>query len=306
MLLAMPIDLCGFEVVRSDTMPDDDFIKYFESKVRFVIDHFQLFKSNDRIFVAASGGKDSTVCLYLLKKFGYDIQALTIDVMIGKYTKDTLRCLQEFCGSHNIRLHVVSFREMFGYSLCYLQTALKGNGLDVSSCSTCSVLRRSLVNKNARSFGASLVVTGHNLDDECQQILMNLFRNTPVLMARMGPKPGIRRIEGFIPRVKPLYLATNAEVERYSRIMKFPVEYGECPCAKDAFRRNIKHWMNRLEKDDPMIKYHVIGRFLSALPSLREDHSGSGSPSVCSICGEPSSKQECQSCRILSFLKADS
>ena len=58
---------------------------------------------------------------------------------------------------------------------------------------------------------------------------MNLFRNTPVLMARMGPKPGIRKIEGFIPRVKPLYLATNAEVERYSRIMKFPVEYGECP-----------------------------------------------------------------------------
>ena len=209
----MPIDLCGFDVVQSDSLPDNDFIIYFESKVRFVVDHFQLFKPEDKIFVAASGGKDSTVCLYLLKKFGYDIQALTVDVMIGKYTKDTLRCLQEFCSIHKIPLHVVSFREKFGYSLCYLQTALKGNGLDVSSCSTCSVLRRSLVNKNARSLGATLVVTGHNLDDECQQVLMNLFRNTPVLMARMGPKPGIRKIEGFIPRVKPLYLATNAEVE---------------------------------------------------------------------------------------------
>ena len=51
----------------------------FEEKVRDTIIRYRLADKNDKITVACSGGKDSTTTLYLLKKFGYDVEAFTID-----------------------------------------------------------------------------------------------------------------------------------------------------------------------------------------------------------------------------------
>ena len=131
---------------------------------------------------------------------------------------------------------------------------------------------------------------------------MNLFRNTPQLSARMGPKPGIIRDPMFVPRVKPLYFVTNAEVERYSKLKEFPVAYGECPCSKDAFRHSIKHWLNDEESKDPLVKYSIIRRFIAALPSLKEAYRSDETPGQCKQCGEPCSETVCKTCQILSRL----
>ena len=45
-------------------------IEKFEKKILFSIKKFNLFTKKDKILVAASGGKDSTVILYVLKKYG--------------------------------------------------------------------------------------------------------------------------------------------------------------------------------------------------------------------------------------------
>ena len=60
------------------------FIKNFEFKVKNTIKKFRLLDKKDKVLVACSGGKDSTVVLYILKKLNYNVEAITIDTGLGK------------------------------------------------------------------------------------------------------------------------------------------------------------------------------------------------------------------------------
>ena len=68
-------------------------------------------KKNARILVAISGGKDSTTVAYLLKKFGYNIECLFIDLNVDDYSKKFLKRIQEFCSDLEIKLHVYNLKK---------------------------------------------------------------------------------------------------------------------------------------------------------------------------------------------------
>ena len=89
--------------------------RYFEEKVKKTIKKFQLFSHKDKIAVAVSGGKDSTVLLYVLHKLKYNVTGITVDAYIGNYTKQNLENLKSVCEKHKIPLKVIGFKEEFGY-----------------------------------------------------------------------------------------------------------------------------------------------------------------------------------------------
>jgi len=282
---------------------DKEFVRKFESRVKSTVKRFKLLEKSDRILVAVSGGKDSSAVLYLLKKFGYKVDAITVDVQIGKYTKENLENIKIFCKKLGVKLNIVSFRTAFGSSLCHIVSLVKSKGWNVMSCTVCGVLRRYLVNMYCRKLKATKVVTGHNLDDEAQAFLMNLFKNKQEMNARLGPYPGIIRDSKFVPRVKPLYLIKESDVERYSRIMNFPVKYGRCPCAVDAYRNYVRNMLNELETDYPKIKENLIKYFLRILPKLKKRFVSDKKLLACKLCGEPSQSDVCRACQILGVVK---
>jgi len=277
------------------------FTEYVEKKVRKTIRKHKLFMKRDKIAVAVSGGKDSTACLYILNKLGYKIEAVSVDASIGKYTRTNMENLQKVCKKYKIPLHIISFRKEFGRSLCYIRDMLKSKGIEYSSCMLCGILRRYLLNKHTREMGFDILVTGHNLDDEAQGFLMNVFRNDYKLALRQGPKPGIIKSKKFVQRVKPLYDVTEAEVIKYTKALKFPVNYERCPCSSGAYRRQFIDILDKFEEKHPSVKYNV----LKFLENMGENAKKTKAPKMtyCKACGEPSANEVCKTCKIFELLK---
>ncbi len=273
---------------------DEKFLAFVEEKVRNAITKYGLFSKNDRIAVAASGGKDSTTLLYILKKLGYRIEAVTVDSHIGCYTQENLESLRETCKKLNVRLHEIPFRKVFGASLCYLRDKIRQG----KSCTVCGVLRRYLLNRKARELKAKKLALGHNLDDEAQAIVMNLLKNRPELNARLGPASNTLNDALFVARVKPLYDVSEADVVRYSRIMGFPVKYCRCPCASDGFRFAVRDFLDAQEKENPGIKESIVKTFLKNRSRLKKERQRR---SFCTNCGEVSSRGFCKTCELLAL-----
>ncbi|MBI2147987.1 TIGR00269 family protein [Candidatus Woesearchaeota archaeon] len=276
----------------------------FEQRIQQTITEHSLFTKEDLVLVACSGGKDSTVLLYVLKKLGYTVEAITIDAAIGCYTKENLKNLHALCSSLHVKLHVVEFKKEFGKSLCYIQSVLKENGYHYKSCHTCGVLRRYLINRESKAIKPAVVATGHNLDDEAQAVLMSFLRGSLPLISRTGPKTNSGGDPRFIPRVKPLYFTPEKEVVAYSRLKQFPVHYGACPCSSDSYRREVRTLFRdflSFPADPEEVKNNIVASFLTMKPALMGHFSMmSGSPiRECPICGEPASQNICNACAIL-------
>lgn len=277
-------------VLEQPSLCEKHFIPYFERKVYHTIDRFRLVKKKDKVMVACSGGKDSTVLLHLLAEKGYDVHALAIDEGIKGYRDKTLAFLRRFCFERGIALKEVSYKDALGISLDQM---MKHTGR--KPCNVCGVYRRHLLNKHARGF--DVLTTGHNLDDEAQSIMMNLLLNNSNILPRLGPRTGVVQDSRFVPRVKPLYLMREKEVMAYSYIKGLLTEFSECPNIVDSFRAEVRDFLNTYEITHPGFKEDLVSRFISALPRLKGNAKLSPIGS-CSICQEPSASAVCSACSL--------
>lgn len=274
------------------------FIAYFENKVKQTIRKYRLFTKKDKLVVAVSGGKDSLTVLYILQKLGFKVHALAIDEGIVNYREHTLKDLERFCSTHHIPVLVLSYTGAFGKTLDAALPILKEK-----PCTICGTFRRYLLNKGARDLHADVLVTGHNLDDEAQAVLMNFFKNHLDLLARQGPRSGVVRDKQFIPRVKPLYFCTEKEVLLYAYLHNFISTYVECPNTRQAFRADVALLLNQLSQTFPGVKQKLITRYLHDLPLLQKETAFS-SPEHCQRCGEPCYGALCKACQYSQRLTA--
>ncbi|MBU0456514.1 MAG: TIGR00269 family protein [Nanoarchaeota archaeon] len=278
------------------------FISYFEDKVFKTINKFRLIERNEKICVATSGGKDSLTVLYLTKKYleKYNIKndffALAIDEGISNYREKTLNNLKEFCKQQKIQLHIASFEEDFSSTLDQAIPKLNKK-TKRNQCNICGVWRRYLLNKYAKKLSATKVITGHNLDDEAQVILMNTFKANTKLAGRLGPISGTHEHEHFIQRVKPLYFCSDKEVKLYTLLKDFKVQYAECPYSKDGYRNHIQEMLNSFENRFKGTKQGIINSYLALLPLLKETDKDLEIKS-CQICNEPANQNICNACKL--------
>ena len=286
------------------------FINYFEDKVFKTINKFQLIGRKEKLCIATSGGKDSLTVLYLTKKYcdKYDIPsdnlfALAIDEGITNYREKTLIDLKKFCSDHQIPLKVVSFREELGKTLDQAYPIINKDS-NKKPCNICGVWRRYALNKYAKKEGATKVVTGHNLDDEAQAIIMNIFKANTSLAGRLGPISGIQEHDIFVQRVKPLYFCSEKEVRLYALLKKFQVQFTECPYSNEGYRHHIQEMLNNFENKFKGTKQGIVKSFLAMLPLLQEqEHQKEDSIKLCKKCNEASNKEVCNACQMKEVLK---
>lgn len=271
------------------------FIEWFEGKFYSTIEKYGLLSKDDKIVCATSGGKDSTAMLYLIKKRYRNVTALAIDEGIEGYRERTLQDLKRFCKEQGVTLKTVSFQDEFSHTLDQI-----GSKLD-SHCLHCGVLRRYLLNKYSQGFDC--IVTGHNLDDELQSVLMNLSQNNLELLARLGPITGVVKEKRLTKRVKPLYLHSEKQVMTYCFLKGFDLDFVECPHAESSSRFAIRDELNCIESKHPGAKQNLMDWFLSILSKLKENFATHQPVKKCTNCDAPASTSLCRACATLKKLK---
>jgi uncharacterized protein (TIGR00269 family) len=300
--------LCGKEAVielQQGKLCKDCFIRYFQRKVFKTIRQHKLFGKKDRLCVACSGGKDSLAVLHLVsklaKKRGQGLFALGIDEGVKGYRDRQLEHMRLFCEKYGIDCVTVSFKREFGRTIEEMMKLVRQKGPEISQCALCGILRRRLLNKYSKNLGATKIVVGHNLDDEAQTVLMNMFKGGIELAARMGPTTGSVKHPGFVPRVKPLYFCTELETRTYTRLLGFKVLYRRCPYRKFSYRAYVAKHLDEIDRDYKGTKTSIIRNFLQILPLLKKRYSGGKIP-ACERCGEPSKGEVCVVCGTLDKL----
>ncbi len=266
-----------------------------EQKVKQTLEKIKLDKK-EKILVALSGGKDSTVTAYLLKKLGYNIEGFHINLGMGDYSRKCLEAVKELCSQLGIKLHLYDIKKEMSGSMCYIRTSIQTtNGKGLKNCAICGVIKKWIMNKEARKLKVNKIATGHNLDDEAQTFLMNIMKGSPQLSANSGAITRNVKDEKFITRIKPLFYVAENDIREYSKKMKLSVVYEHCPCALDSYRIQIRQFTNSLTTKE---KENIMKNFDKLSDKMQKLKSDEGL-NYCEICGEPSRNKICRMCQLV-------
>jgi uncharacterized protein (TIGR00269 family) len=288
---------------------EEHFIQFFEKRVKKTINKNKLARFGETIAVGVSGGKDSAVTLSLLDKFAgkhITLKGISIDEGIPGYRDKSIDQAKALYKELDIDHIIVKYKDSFDYSMTEIMQIKQEKGLAQKSCSYCGVFRRTLLNKHAREMKADKLATGHNLDDEAQSVLMNVFANNIPRLARTGIINGLEKNEKFIPRIKPLYFTPEKEVEVYALLKKIPF-YGElcCPFSSGVKRNVFRTAIDEIEASLPGSKYALMNTLQEIQPILIS-HVKQEALQECTQCGELSSASVCKACELITKLKMSS
>ena len=237
-------------------------------------------------------GKDSTALLLLLHRLlplWEDVRliAITIDEGIAGYREETIQSAERLTSRLGIEHHCISFTSLFGDSLDAFLT-----GRETQACSICGILRKKALVVGAHQAGATKLATGHNLDDEAQSVLMNVFRGDLPRLVRNSSRESSGK---FIPRIKPLSRISEKDIATYLMLNDAWSELPECPYTRYAMRREVRSMLSGFEYKHPGTMLHLME---SKEKIERCDKGSVMSEPIrsCRECGDPCSGDLCQVC----------
>jgi uncharacterized protein (TIGR00269 family) len=272
-------------------------------QVQATVSRYRLLKHGDYIGVAVSGGKDSLTLLHILHQIspphGSELVALTVDEGIAGYRDEALRLVEAFTARLKIPLVVVSYQELYGFTL---DAGLKWRRpRKVSACSICGVLRRRALDVAAERAGVDVVAKAFNLDDMAQSFLMNLLAGD--LKRIRWLDPALQKAEGFRARtIKPLVEVYEEEVALYAYLNRIPFQEEDCPYRGESIRSEVRAFLNSLEARHPGIKHILFKTAIKVARNLAVEPVETGR---CERCGYPSTQPVCQTCRALTLVEVN-
>ena len=266
-----------------------------EKKIKNTLKKIKLNKK-EKILVALSGGKDSTLVAYLLHKFGYQIEGLHLDLKIGKYSEDCKEAVEKLGKDLKIKIHVYDMKKEMGSGMCYLRTAIQGKRKGLKNCAICGVIKKWILNKKARELNFKKIATGHNLDDEAQTFLLNILKGSPKLSANTGVMTRNTKDKKFITRIKPLFYIAENDIRAYTKKKNLFVVYQSCPCSLDSYRIQLRKFLNTISNKE---KENILKNFNRIYPKLSKLKKGE--IQYCEICKEPARGKICMKCQLMNI-----
>ncbi|KAI9009117.1 hypothetical protein DFJ74DRAFT_611121 [Hyaloraphidium curvatum] len=278
------------------------FFRVFEEEVHNTIVAGRLFRKGQRVAIAASGGKDSTVLAYVMKllnerhSYGLELFLLSVDEGIAGYRDDSLETVKRNQQQYDLPLKIVSYEELYGWSM---DSIVKKIGRR-NNCTFCGVFRRQALDRGAKLLEVDHIVTGHNADDIAETVLMNFLRGD---IARLGRCTAISTdTDAKLPRSKPFKYTYEKEIVMYAYFKGLDYFTTECIYSPDAYRGYARTFLKDLESIRPCSILDIIhsGEAYSVKETVATPVLGS-----CERCGYMTSSAICKACILLDQLSKD-
>jgi len=264
--------------------------------------------------IGLSGGKDSVVLTQILyETFADDprveLSALTVHEGIEGYRDRSVEACEALVADLGVDHELVSYADAFDLEM---DDVVESDPEEMAACAYCGVFRRDLLARHAEAVDADKLLTGHNLDDEAETALMNVFEGNVQQMAKhfdasLGPFDERHDQPEMVPRAKPLRDVPEKEVGLYAHLRGLPVHAATCPHSSEAFRGEVRDLLLSLEESHPGTRHSVVAGYeeLAAMAAsqYRED-ADSDSLASCRECGAPTTREVCRKCRLVAAVHA--
>jgi len=270
----------------------EHFIQWFENRVERTVRKYNMLEGTRKLAIAVSGGKDSTTLLHVMTKIaekeGIEIIGITIDLGIDmgkKYSAKSVEFAIKNYEMLGVKYRIVKLKEEYGFTIDEAKVKIRR-----PVCSTCGLTKRYILEKVAKEEGADTLATGHNLNDVAQYVLTGYYNGDILSLARLRPVSPAEN--GYIKKIKPLFLSPEKEIMTYALVKGIPFIYDSCPHTfrvggetQDKIRRTIEEMEDKI----PGFMISLVTNFEEKFRPLMEDIPKE-TLGKCKICGMPTNK----------------
>ena len=274
----------------------DDFLEFFRNQVREAIRKHRMFRRDEQVLVAVSGGKDSLALWDVLIEDGYATAGLHLDLGIFDYSVESRAKCEAFAAARGVPLLVSSVAEEVGGPVPVIKQVTHR-----PPCSGCGLSKRYLLNRGALEHGFPVVATGHNLDDEAATLFGSVMHWQTDALPRQSPALASTHPK-LVRRVKPLYRLSELETAAYAFLRRIDYIVEECPFAVGATSIAHKEILNRMEEASPGAKHNFLFGFLEKARTAFE-RAEAVALQECARCGQVTTGTVCAFCKLSDQVK---
>nr|GEX74592.1 cytoplasmic tRNA 2-thiolation protein 1 [Tanacetum cinerariifolium] len=228
------------------------FYEVFEEEIHRVIIDNNLFKRGERIAIGASCGIDSMVLEYVMselnRRHNYGLHLF----LLSKLLNEMRLCKKEKLHSSSKYGLPLKVMDLYGWTM---DEIVKMIGLK-NNCTFCGVFRRQALDRGAALLKVDKLVTGHNVDDIVETVLLNILRGDIARLSRCTSI--ITREDGPIPRCKPFKYTYEKEIIMYAYFKKLDYFSTECIYSPNAYRGFAREFIKDLKRMRPRAILDII------------------------------------------------